>query len=73
MALAFLLLDFYTKLSLRKIELIQNKVELTWAATYSLECSHGVVISIAVLHLCSGSEGEQWNLWWGVTDLVACH
>lgn len=58
MALAFLLLDFYTKLSLRKIELIQNKVQLTCATMYSLDCSHRVIISIAVLHLCNGIQGE---------------
>lgn len=72
MGLAFLLLDFYTKLSLRKTELIQKKVKLT-ATVYSLDCGHGVIISSAVRRFCSGTWGEQWNLWWWVPDLVACH
>lgn len=72
MGLAFLLLDFHTKLSLRKIELIQNKVKLT-ATVYSLDCGHGVIISSAIQRFCSGTWGEQWNLWWWVPDLVACH
>lgn len=58
MGLAFLLLDFYTKLSLRKTEFVQNKVKLACATIYSLDCGHRVTISIAVLHLCNGIQGE---------------
>lgn len=46
MGLAFLLLDFYTKLSLRKTEVIQNKAKLTCTTIYSLDCGHRVIFPL---------------------------